>query len=325
MINYLKRSARAVTRVPLNLLLNLLDLPTVVLVYHRVSSLPSDPERLAVTPDNFRDQMRYLKDTFPVVRFEEDWTKAPRPAVAITFDDGYADNVLEALPIIEEVGVPATFFVCTGSIGTTREFWWHELERLLWEGRNLPSAFTLSDNRFGRTWLTDSKVERQEFYNGIIRLMNDIDADLRNNWLDQIRQWSHAEISNDDTHRIMSVDELRLLAASKWVTIGAHTVTHTRLSSLPPNAQRKEIMESKEQIATWLDREIMTFSYPFGRRCDYTKKTVQLCRAAGFTKSAANFPGQAHSWTDSYQIPRHLVRNWPVQEFAARLRGFWTR
>jgi peptidoglycan/xylan/chitin deacetylase (PgdA/CDA1 family) len=55
--------------------------------------------------------MRHLKDTVPVVRFEEDWSKIKKPAVAtITFDDGYADNVLEALPIIEEVGVPVHLF-----------------------------------------------------------------------------------------------------------------------------------------------------------------------------------------------------------------------
>ena len=45
----------------------------------------------------------------------------------------------------------------------------------------------------------------------------------------------------------------------------------------------------------------------------------------GFTKAAANFPGQAHSWTDPYQIPRHLVRNWPLATFVTKLSGFSTR
>ena len=123
----------------------------------------------------------------------------------------------------------------------------------------------------------------------------------------------------------MSVQELKSLAANRWVTIGAHTVSHNRLSSLPPEAQREEIVASKRHLEAWLGRGITTFSYPFGRRSDYTEESIALCRQAGFSRAAANFPGQAHRWTDPYQIPRHLVRNWPLEIFSARLRGFWTR
>ena len=196
---------------------------------------------------------------------------------------------------------------------------------LILGGESLPSSFTLNDGRFGKTWPTGTDPERQEFYHEIVRLMNNADPERRNIWLTQLRDWAQCEEKSADTHRAMTVDELRLLAASRWVTIGAHTVTHTRLSSLPPDAQREEIATSKRQLEEWLGREITVFSYPFGRRSHYTKESVQLCREAGFTKAAANFPGQAHRWTDPYRIPRHLVRNWPVEVFAEKLRGFWTR
>lgn len=310
---------------PINRLLNFIDPPVIVLLYHRVTTLTSDPEMLAVSPDNFHAQLRYLKENFPIVRFDEDWSKVSKPAVVITFDDGYADNALEALPILEEVGVPATFFVSTGTIGTPEEFWWHELERIILETQSLPPSFTLDDVRFGRGWSTGTPRERQEFYHGIVRLMNDADPGHRNNWRAQLRHWAQTGEMAADMHRAMTLDELRLLAGGSGVTIGAHTVTHTRLSSLSQEAQQTEITASKEQLETWLGREISTFSYPFGRRSDYTGQSVELCRNAGFTKAAANFPGQAHRWTDPYQIPRHLVRNWPVEIFTGKLRGFWTR
>jgi peptidoglycan/xylan/chitin deacetylase (PgdA/CDA1 family) len=123
----------------------------------------------------------------------------------------------------------------------------------------------------------------------------------------------------------MTVEELHLLAGSSYATIGAHTVTHTRLSCLAPETQWEEIAASKRHLETWLGRDISTFSYPFGRRSDYTPQSIELCRQAGFTKVAANFPGQVHRWTDPYQIPRHLVRNWPAETFADKLRTFWTR
>ena len=323
--NTLKSSVRSAVCTPRNRLLNYLDPPVLVLLYHRVTSLLSDPEMLAVTPDNFRSQMLFLKKNFPVVRFEENWAKVPKPAVTITFDDGYADNALEALPILEEVGLPATFFVSTGTIGSLKEFWWHELERLILEKQDTPPSFTLEDDRCGRGWPSGNLGERQEFYQGIVQLMTNADAAQRDNWLAQLRRWASAEDAISDTHRAMTLQELRLLSMSKWVTIGAHTVTHTQLSSLSPDKQREEIVASKKQLEAWLNREVTTFSYPFGRRCHYTSETVKLCREAGFTKVAANFPGQAHRWTDTYQIPRHLIRNWPIETFTEKLRGFWTR
>ncbi len=317
--------AHRALRTPLNRLFNRVDLPVIVLVYHRVATLSSDPEMLAVSPENFRAQMRYLKDHASLVRFEEDWTKTAKPAVAVTFDDGYADNALAALPILEEVGVPATFFVTTGAVGTKQEFWWHELERLILRGEQLPSTFVLENGRFSKTWPTRTDEERRSLYNEMVQLMNSSDPQRRNTWLTQFRDWAQSEAMSTGTHRLMTLGELRLLAASKLVTIGSHTVTHTQLSSLRPDAQREEITTSKRQLEEWLGRKIDVFSYPFGKRTHFTKQSMQLCREAGFAKAAANFPGQAHQWTNPYRIPRHLVRNWPAEVFAEKLRGFWTR
>lgn len=325
MFNNLYVSARSLVRTPLNLLLNQVDPPVIVLIYHRVTTLPSDPEMLAVTPENFRQQMRYLKENYPLVRFEDDWAQTVKPAVCITFDDGYADNALEALPILEDVGVPATFFVSTGTIDTDQAFWWDELECIIMEKQNLPPSFTLNDSGSAKTWQTGTHSERQEFYQDTVQALKNVTPGKRNDRLRQLRHWAGAEEEFTDTHRAMTVDELRLLANSSWVTIGAHTVTHARLSSLPPAAQAEEIAASKTQLEEWLGRGIQVFSYPFGRRCDYTKTTVALCQKAGFTKAAANFAGQTHRWTDPHQIPRHLVRNWPLEIFCEKLKGFWTR
>jgi peptidoglycan/xylan/chitin deacetylase (PgdA/CDA1 family) len=157
--------------------------------------------------------------------------------------------------------------------------------------------------------------------------MTNADTLSRNDLLNQIRATSggNAETSGGDTHRTMSIRELRLLASSRWVTIGAHTVTHTQLSSLTTDAQRVEMESSKRVLENWLGMEMKVFSYPDGRRRHYTKESVALCREIGFTKAAANFPGQTHRWTDPYQIPRHLIRNWPLEIFAEKLQGFWTR
>ncbi len=310
-------------RVTRNIFFNLLDPPVLVLTYHRVTTLQSDPQLLAVTPQHFRGHLEFLKRRFPIVRFEDDWSDIRKPAVAITFDDGYADNVLEALPILEEAGVPATFFVSTGAIGTDQEFWWDELERILLGERAFSERFELDDGRFGRSWPTGTAAERNAFYEALLLLMKEVDVSKREHWLTQLRHWAGAGEGRREVNRAMTVGELKRLCQSRLSTIGAHTITHTPLTFLSMAEQRKEIEESKKQLEAWLGREVPVFSYPFGQRLDYTQETVVLCREAGFIKAAANFPGQAHRWTDPYQIPRLVVRNWPLNIFIKHLKRFW--
>lgn len=323
MLRQLYRSSRSVSLAAKNRLLNLIDQPVVILIYHRVTTLPTDPQMLAVTPDNFRAQLQFLKNNFPILRFEDDWSGITEPSVAITFDDGYADNALEALPVLDELGVPATFFVSTGAIGDTREFWWDELERIILGHWSFADRFVLEDNRFGRAWPTATGTDRQKMYNEIHPLIKKIDAVCRENWFSQLRSWADANEAARATHRSMTLDELQALSQNPWVTIGAHTVSHTPLSTLPVQFQSEEIAESKKQLENWLSKEITVFSYPFGGLVDYTPESVRLCKKAGFVKSAANFPGQAHRWSDPYQLPRQLVRNWPIDFFAKEMEQFW--
>ena len=322
------RSIRSVyrkTRAIKNLLGNLVDTPLIVLLYHRVTDLPNDPEMLAVSPENFRLHMKFLKQHFRIVRFEENWQGLKEPAVAITFDDGYADNVLEALPILEKVGVPATFFVSTGHIGTSKEFWWDGLKNILLRDGEFPSSFTLDDTRYGRTWTTNTLQQRTVLYTALNAHIKRIPPDRREVWLDQLKQWAGSVVLDRNVHRSMTQEEIRIVAASPWATIGAHTVSHSALSALNEEQQRMEILTSKQVLEDVTGTEITTFSYPFGRKKDYDRTSLRLCREAGFKKAASNFPGQVHSWTDVFQLPRHLVRNWDQDTFAAEMKSFWTR
>lgn len=308
-----------------NRLCNIIDCPIVILLYHRVADLADDPEMIAVSPENFHRQMVFLKQNFPLLNLAGDWSNLQRRSIIITFDDGYADNVLHALPILEEVGVPATFFVSTAHIGTNRVFWWHRLEAMLLRKGEFPSSFELRDAHFGRVWETTSYEQRKTFYASLCMLMRRIDPDRQKSWLDQLEQWGGQTTVPTDLHRLMSNDEIRKLAESPWATVGAHTVSHSALSALTDTQQREEIFSSKATLAQITGQEINTFSYPFGRKCEYNRTTTALCQEAGFRRAAANFPGQVHRWTDPLQLPRHLVRNWDLNTFTKELKGFWTR
>lgn len=323
MLRPIYRACRKIVRGTYNWAAGLIDVPVVVLIYHRVTDLSFDPQLLAVSPDNFHSQMRFLKENFPVLRFADDWSQVRKRSVAVTFDDGYADNMLEALPILEEAGVPATFFVAAGNIGSSREFWWDEMERILLLGSDFPEQFELVDRQFGKVWPTRDKSERHSLYQELHLLIKKIDAPQRDNWLAQLRGWAGLQPEGRETHRAMTLAELQTLAGSPLATIGAHTVTHSLLASQTLERQREELFQSKAQLEGWLNRKVSVFSYPFGGPNDYTHETVQLVKEAGFTKAASNFSGQWHSWTDPLQVPRQLVRNWDCNTFEKQLKRFW--
>lgn len=308
-----------------NRLLNLVDPAVYVLIYHRVTTLPEDPQQLAVSPENFRAQMRFLKSHFPILRFDEDWSRNKTPSIVVTFDDGYRDNLTEALPILEAEGVPATFFVSTDNLGTDQEYWWDDLERILRGPGPFPESFALDDWRFGQSMPVHSPEQREQLYQRLLPLMKPLPPADRTEWLAALQHWANAGKSGREAYLALNEAELRQLAASPWTNIGAHTLSHCRLSSLSPEEQQVEIHSSKQRLEELLGQEVATFSYPYGRKEDYDRNSIEICRAAGFRKAAANFPGQVHRWTDPFQLPRHLVRNWDLETFVAELKikGIW--
>lgn len=308
-----------------NRLGNLIDRPVIVLLYHRVANLQADPEGLAVSPQHFRQQLAYIRQHFRILRFDEDWRQLQEPAVALTFDDGYADNLLEALPLLEKFDIPATFFINTEQLFSGQLFWWHRLEALLLGKGPYPARFNLEDSRYGRSWDTSSPELRQGLYARLGMRLRRLEADRRDDWLKQFEAWAGPNTQPpDQQHRALTPSEVTQLAASPQATIGAHTVTHTALSALSPDRQREEILSSKAALEELLGKRVTTFSYPYGRKCEFNRTSRALCREAGFLRAAANFPGQVHRWTDPMQIPRHLVRNWDEKTFAKELKGFWT-
>lgn len=302
---------------------NLASMPMVVLIYHRVCELPHDPQRLAVRPDRFAAQMRALRGDFEVLRFEQEWQPLRRPAVAITFDDGYADNIENALPILESAGVPATFFIATGYVGSGREFWWDELERVLLTGGTGPRRVQrLGTIELERAYDGASALERKALYQDLHPRLKKLSVEDRDDALASLRETFGDSATARRSHRVMDVDEVVRMGASEAVTLGAHTVSHQPLASLSVQAQRDEIGRSRSMLQEWTGRSVNVFSYPFGNRDDYTPQSVALCRDFGFTRVAANFPAVVRERTDPMQVPRFLVRDWPADELLRRLRRF---
>lgn len=301
------------------------DHKVLTLFYHRINTLESDYHQLCVSPGNFRQQMQYLKEHYLVARFEEDWNLLDSDAVAITFDDGYLDNLEFALPVLEELQIPATIFVSTGTMNQLRELWWDELEYLLFVGEHIPKCFRLDDDEFGYMWDTDGLAHRENFYKSMHHLMkNFISPGKREMWMEQLWHWRGVKKTVRKENTTLSEEECRRLAKSEMVSIGAHTVNHPSLAVLSRTEQKIEIKDSIDRLSEILGERVTLFSYPFGSyRVDYNEDSMEICQDCGIVKAASTDSQLWNPKTSPYQIPRKVVRNWDLSEFQNAIKKYW--
>jgi len=321
---------------------------SMILLYHRVADLESDPQLLSVSMDNFREQMQFLKTRFTLLSLSElperiKDRSVPDNSVVITFDDGYADNLYNAKPVLQEFNIPATVFVTSEMIGTKREFWWDDLERMILLAESLPECLTLkindrlyswdigesTDDRFHaekyREWdvtMADSPTARHVVYRELCDLVRPVDHMARKRILDEVSDWADLKGRSRTDYRPMSSEEIRALAEGGLIEVGGHTQSHPVLSALTHEEQVWEIQRNKRELEAILGRPVTIFSYPYGGRSDYNAESVAVVREAGFTCACSNFEGQVGWWTDRFQLPRFLIRNWNGDEFARRMKRF---
>jgi peptidoglycan/xylan/chitin deacetylase (PgdA/CDA1 family) len=119
---------------------------------------------------------------------------------------------------------------------------------------------------------------------------------------------------------VVNAEQLRKLSVSGVIEIGSHTVSHTKLSVLSPQEQRREISESKQQLESIIQKPVWLISYPYGTSDSFTKETADIVADAGYIAGIANIQGNVINPVDIYAVPRRLVRNWSPDLFARWLR-----
>jgi peptidoglycan/xylan/chitin deacetylase (PgdA/CDA1 family) len=238
--------------------------------------------------------------------------------VVVTLDDGYRDNLTNALPIAEAKGVPITVFVTSGILADHHGLWWDRLGTLL---RSRPPQVQEIDLPVG-----DRNVRLPL---GSAGLRADLDSVRRHllplrvpeieRALDAVSaQWQVDSAPPPDAGTL-TPEELLKLAASDTATIGAHTIDHVRLSAREASEQQDTIAGSKRELERSIGRPVSHFAYPFGRRDDFDDRSVDAVRSASFDTACTTIPGTARSSSDPYRLPRRLVMDWGRPRFRLQL------
>ncbi|HWH92546.1 MAG TPA: polysaccharide deacetylase family protein, partial [Baekduia sp.] len=296
-----------------------------ILLYHRVVDLDADPLGLAVAPGRFAQQLAVLA---------ERWTPAPLRAViageagphavAVTFDDGYHDNLVNARGPLAAAGVPATLFVSTGHVATGEGFWWDAVTRALQVGAG-DAILTLDLPEGSRAWAPATAAQHAAVRAHVHAALRTRDRATIAAALERLRAWappSAAEERGGD--RPLTVEELVALAGDGPFSVQAHGRSHLSLAQVPAAVRDDELTGSGEDLARWLGAAARptVFSYPFGvPGIDVDAPTRAAARAAGYAHATVNAPGLVRADTDPLALPRLAVPDVDGAAFAAWLQA----
>jgi peptidoglycan/xylan/chitin deacetylase (PgdA/CDA1 family) len=306
----------------------------VVLVYHRVGERGLDPWHLTIEPEIFAEQMETLARHWSPLSLAElvagfRRRRLPEQAVAVTFDDGYADNLGVAAPILLEHAIPATLFVAAELVDRGRPPWWDELAALLLEPARLPPTLTLSRGAGDRwavpplaadeprsaangllPWEAEPGTRLRAFYEVWLALRA-LDAPTREAALDEIAEWAGAPRPSGRV--LLTWEQLRELAALPGFGLGAHTLTHPDLPSCSPEEARAEIENGADRLRAQLGVAVEQFAYPYGA---WTRSVARLVAELGF-RAAYTTDGNAISWSSSpHALPRVAAEGHAQADFA---------
>jgi peptidoglycan/xylan/chitin deacetylase (PgdA/CDA1 family) len=274
-----------------------------ILIYHRV--LP-DTDTLfpnEVTAERFDLQLSLLKQVFNVIPLPEAIEllkvgKLPARAASITFDDGYADNVTEALPILIKHGLHATFFIATAYLNGGRMFNDTVIEAI----RRCPyQNLDLRSIGLDNHEVATNQAKRQAI-EAILPKVKYLPVEQRERRVAEVARLATHENLPDNL--MMTTAQLRMLHNS-GMEIGGHTHRHPILAGLDEQSVRSEIAAGLDWLEQTLNNKIRVFAYPNGKLgVDYLPEQAHTLRQLGFIGAVSTQHGSATHTSDAFQLPR---------------------
>jgi peptidoglycan/xylan/chitin deacetylase (PgdA/CDA1 family) len=235
-----------------------------IVCYHAVGDPGGDPARdlvPAVDCRLFRRQLEHLKTTYRVLPLDEvlvaaqDRRPGMRVPVAITFDDDLPSHVANAMPELTRVGLPASFFLCGGSLEEPFSYWWEDLQRHVDAGGDMP-ALPAKDIHDLAT-----KIER-------------LPPPERDHFADTLRQEAPSAPANAG----MRVSDVRTLANAGF-EIGFHTRGHYLLTGLDDDQLARQLRDGLDVLEEAASQSVSAIAYPHGKADD---RVALAARKAGY-------------------------------------------
>jgi peptidoglycan/xylan/chitin deacetylase (PgdA/CDA1 family) len=244
----------------------------------------------------FETHIAYLRKRFTVISIDElldlwmtNRLKSDQSYCVITFDDGWRDNYQFAFPVLMKYRIPATIFLATDFIGTSRWFWPDQMMLLLEKGRQHTTSqadrkavsTTLAEMIGVTLTAADGTFRRVESrdpigLDAIIELCKGVEAEKVHQTIDRLSRALHMDLP---THRVLlNWDEVREMAG-KGITFGSHSVSHRIMTQIPLSDVKMELIDSRKTMLEQGVKPLPVFCYPNG---NFDREIQELVRESGY-------------------------------------------
>jgi len=284
----------------------------VILMYH---SVRDDPGQLAnlIAPgithasSIFRRQMEIVAQDFvpvtldDILLFLQGEAGLPRRAIAVTFDDGFADNYEFATPILNHFGIRAAFYATVNLIGTSEAPWYCRLRYAF-----LTTHKGEWSDEFNRmTWTLKDPASREAALLTAFDHCAPLVSDKQEKAIRDIETALEAKFHAGGQSTMMDWDDLRRLRADGHI-VGSHTLTHPNLAHVSDDEHlRRELEESRRRIESELGSEVIHFSYPHpALNPQWSAKTVEMTASIGYKTAVTTTRGAVRAGADPLCLRR---------------------
>jgi peptidoglycan/xylan/chitin deacetylase (PgdA/CDA1 family) len=290
-----------------------------ILAYHRIldmgdeDAFPFDPELVSATPGDFRWQMEEVLRAGSPITFArlaealDGGTPLPSRPIIVTFDDGYHDNFTHALPLLKELGVPATVFLSTGYVGKRGTFWFDRVAQLIYRAPVM--RLCLSTVAF-EARLDGDVASRRTATDCILRILKEVPDIERRRALVEMEDslGAHAQPEDDALSGALTWDEVREMARH-GVEFGSQTVTHPVLTRVDDAMLADELTASRLAIEKELGQPVTAIAYPVGGPQAFDDRVVAASARAGYRFGVSYVSGVNTTLDDPYRLKRlHVER-----------------
>ncbi len=260
-----------------------------VLAYHRIVTdeeylIKGSKIAVSTSVSEFERQMSFVNRHFSVITVEtlQQWLQGhgvlPKRPLLVTFDDGYQDIYTQVMPVLERLNIPATVFLATDYMGSSRMFQWdlasYYFDQTSLKSGDLPLLGECSwetetqRNTLLKQWLAESKKQTDSAKQAATQALGDVL---------QVERPTEGKGSTD----FLSWDQVRLLQ-DKGFSFGSHTCQHPILSKIPYAKVVDEVGQSKQKIEQEIAREVLSFAYPNGLANDFNEQVIEAINQAGY-------------------------------------------
>jgi peptidoglycan/xylan/chitin deacetylase (PgdA/CDA1 family) len=288
----------------------------ITLCYHRIDDSGKFFNKSSLSSKRFKSHLQALKIFFEFTNLQELRNNSKKPQIAITFDDGYQDN-LKAAEILEDYRVPATFFLSTYFIEQQIMYYWDPLN--VFEARDAISLEKKEFQELSSLLPVNTNIRSAQDVTRAISVLPREERIKASHVVNRIANSLLCEKDILDMGLPMTTEDAKQISESRLLKIAPHTETHPSLgNALGASDARIEIQTSLSKINEWSNEEVSDFALPFGTKSDRSERAIAILKENGIRRIWTTDARTINKSTTSI-LPRLVVGNWSSDQLLRQI------